>query len=252
MPELFLITSFISLKKFHLFHLTFFSGIHKNESCILLADNHPKTVTDDLWELFFPCLVRIFERSRIGQQSFVNKLLLRPKRDESVVLQKGFSSLNVLSALRKEAYLKLNIPLSSNPINCNFLRVLIVWRRDYQNHPGNKEQIIDRKISNEDEVLQTFVNKLSFVNISDVQLEQLPVSEQIRLVSSVDVFWGIHGAGHAISIFMRPRKVVVELMPVTHVSYHFCSNMTFVIFTCLMIVEFGRRIIFTVHEASIL
>ncbi|XP_075256479.1 uncharacterized protein LOC142348833 isoform X2 [Convolutriloba macropyga] len=183
-----------------------------NDTCIIMADNHPAATMESMYSLIFPCVIKLSQLRQNYRTLIMDKLLLRPLRQNSIALNKRYTSLSVMNAIRRDLYQKLGIP-KTRKVDCSFLRVLIVWRRDYQNHPGNLAKLIDRKISNEDEVLQTIVNKLSFVNISDVQLEQLPLREQIILMSQVDVFWGMHGAGHAMSVFMRPKSAVVELLP---------------------------------------
>ena len=91
------------------------------------------------------------------------------------------------------------------------LRLTVVWRRDYVNHPGNSAGKISRKISNEQQVLSTLKELQHKIDVTEVQLETLSAKDQIRVMSSTDIFFGMHGAGHVMSTFMPPGGVVIEL-----------------------------------------
>ena len=74
------------------------------------------------------------------------------------------------------------------------------------------------QVDNEAEVVAT-MRSVPFVLVTEVQLDRLSAVEQIRLMSETDVFWGVHGAGHAMSLFLPSDRVVVELMPSDKVVY---------------------------------
>jgi glycoprotein 2-beta-D-xylosyltransferase len=59
----------------------------------------------------------------------------------------------------------------SRKINCNSLRWLFIWRRDYVAHPRNKRGSVSRKIYNEDELLE------AIKGVSECVLEGISPSE---------------------------------------------------------------------------
>ena len=192
------------------------SDIEPSETTILWVDNHTSSVTDQLWDTVFKNHIQVSPQpEKRYRLIFASNLLLRPQRKLSVALQRSFSNLTILHEFRQHVYRKLGI--APNQFSCDAVRVLVVWRRDYVNHPGNPTGKIDRKVENEKEVIAT-MKSLNDVTVNEVQLDKLSVVDQIRLMSETDVFWGVHGAGHAMSIFLPSARVVVELVPSQKVS----------------------------------
>lgn len=67
-----------------------------------------------------------------------------------------------------------------------------------------------RKVINEKELVE-FLVKRGFTN---VELDELPFIEQVKLFSSCDFLVSIHGAGLTNCIFMPPKSSIIELFPV--------------------------------------
>ena len=70
--------------------------------------------------------------------------------------------------------------------------VLFIWRRNYVAHPRNPSGVIDRKIKNEDELLEASRQAFPSFNITVVQLDLLPMRKHCRAISSSDIFIGMH------------------------------------------------------------
>ncbi|XP_063728405.1 uncharacterized protein LOC134855968 [Symsagittifera roscoffensis] len=196
---------------FDLFHII--RAIDKSVQVILL-DNHPKSTMDQLWRIYFDDVLYLpsLKISNGVDPSkslvFAENLIFRPNRQGSVFknqMQTGSSS---FSQFRNEGYQKVGVRLEAR--NCSRLRVTIVWRRNYVNHPGNPQGEIKRKITNEQEVMQA-IRSFKNVEITEASLELMSVKEQIHLMSRTDVFFGVHGAGHTMAVYMPPGGMVVEI-----------------------------------------
>jgi hypothetical protein len=88
---------------------------------------------------------------------------------------------------------------------------------------GGKERLFisrarakKRKLINEAELM----NELSRYGFRSVELETMPVAEQIRLFASAEMIVGPHGAGLTNLIFCKPGTKVIELFSPNHM--HTC------------------------------
>ncbi|CAN8099741.1 unnamed protein product [Discula destructiva] len=123
-----------------------------------------------------------------------------------------------------------------------------VWRGDWEpNDCGHSEllrtfsrrllrhfEIAEETESYQDTIVVTFIHRLGtrklvdtedhvaalqhryangHVSIHLVDLAQLPLDEQIRIVRNSDVLAGVHGAGLTHGLWMRERSVMVEILP---------------------------------------
>lgn len=185
------------------------TGVDPKKTTAIWGDNFTSSVVDQLWDVVFKGHIQVSPAA--GKQLLIaNQLTLRPDRKHSIALRRDYNQMQPLYGFRNLVY--QNLGVVPNHFSCDAIRVLVVWRRDYVNHPRNPKGKIYRKVDNEDEVVAT-MRSLSYVLVTEVQLDRLSVVEQIRLMSESDVFWGVHGAGHAMSIFLPSHRVVVELMP---------------------------------------
>ena len=62
----------------------------------------------------------------------------------------------------------------------------------------------------------------SFPNIAitPVQLDTLHLKNQLELVASADIFFGMHGCAHGFPIFMQPGGAVVEIFNFNGDNWH--------------------------------
>jgi len=110
-------------------------------------------------------------------------------------------------------------------VDCSNVSVLIVWRRDYVTHPRNPTAVVRRKIANENE-LETYLRRENpTMRITGVQLDLLPIRNQLRAAANSDVIIGMHGAGLTHAMFSPLGSALVELMPGynTATNWHFRS-----------------------------
>ena len=64
------------------------------------------------------------------------------------------------------------------------LNLLFILRHDYKSHIRNVDGVIDRKISNEKEILSNLSIALPRWNISAIQLDSYTIDRQIQEVTS--------------------------------------------------------------------
>ncbi|MEF3307184.1 glycosyltransferase family 61 protein [Paenibacillus sp. GYB003] len=90
----------------------------------------------------------------------------------------------------------------------------------------------DRKVTNEDEVCRL----LERFGFRRVELESLPVAEQIRLFAEADVVAAPHGAGLANLLFCKPGTQVLELFAPNYVNpvYWYLCNQLGLDYYCML------------------
>jgi capsular polysaccharide biosynthesis protein len=71
-------------------------------------------------------------------------------------------------------------------------------------------QIVNRQFQNEKEMIQALRNGTNKLDITVVDLADLTIEEQIRLMRRTDILFGQHGAGLANLLFLPSHAVVVE------------------------------------------
>lgn len=206
-------------------------NLEPSEVHVLLIDGHPRGGLDHVWYRLFGNSV-----SRIGayrteahtRNDLIkilpadNKGILRIRK--AITIPCGYSS----PLLLKERYNPTlmeefrSFVLDSFNINhkqnvCTYSNkkphVLIIWRRDYVAHPRNVKGLILRKITNEAELVWALQNSNLVGNITAIQLDLLPMSEQLELVASADILIGMHGAGLSHIMFLPRTSCVLELYP---------------------------------------
>jgi Glycosyltransferase 61 len=74
--------------------------------------------------------------------------------------------------------------------------------------------VVQRKIANEDDLLQSVSEKHGeLCTVRGVQLDLLPVAEQLRMIGETDILVGMHGAGLSHVLFMPQHGALIELQP---------------------------------------
>lgn len=179
---------------------------------ILFLDDRPTSPLDGTWEVLFGHVIRYKEVpldttyetliwSVVGYNSPLNYHNLY-----SVPYIEEFHNF-VLDAYHVQR---------GRALDCKSLHVTVIWRRDYMTHPERKNLtngLVHRKFQNEDEILKTLASV--FVNdvIKTIILEQIPMKQQLDLISETDVLIGMHGAGMAHAMFLHKHAVVLEFFP---------------------------------------
>jgi len=199
-------------------------GIEPEKLNIVLMDAHPPSSLDPFWSVLFQRLIKlgtddIFKHS--NNVMFEN-LVWRYPRVNCPLLDRNAVTPNLIQPFRSFVLKRFGIPSEPRFRDCGQkkLNVLVTFRRDYQNHPRNLEGVIDRKIANEEDVMNEMENSFPNLNITAAQLDSLPLKRQLELVASADIFFGMHGAAHAFPIFMAPGGAVIEMFNFQSNNWH--------------------------------
>lgn len=199
-------------------------GVAPENLNILLIDAHPPSSLDPFWSVMFHRLIKVgVDRTFTASSGIVfENLVWRYPREYSPLLNTRLKSFHLIRPFRNFVLERFGIPPNKHHRNCSQhnINVLVILRRDYQNHPRNLKATIDRKIANEKEVLKEMNESFPNITITAVQLDSIPLKRQLELVASTDIFFGMHGAAHAFSIFMPPGGAVVEIFNIVSGNWH--------------------------------
>ena len=199
-------------------------GIEPEKLNIVLMDAHQPSSLDPFWSVLFQRLIKLGTDDIFKQSNNVvfENLVWRYPRVNCPLLDRSPMTTNLIQPFRSFVLKRFAIPSGPRLRDCAHkkLNVLVTFRRDYQNHPRNLEGIIDRKIANENDVVNEMENGFPNLNITTAQLDSLPLKRQLELVASADIFFGMHGAAHAFPIFMAPGGAVIEMFNFQSNNWH--------------------------------
>ena len=199
-------------------------GIAPESLNIVLMDAHPPTSLDPFWSVVFSKLIKLGNDSLFTNSSRVvfENLLWRYPRAYCPLLDRNVNTLKYVQPFREYVLQRFGIPVHARPRNCSEhkIKVLLNFRRDYHSHPRNLDGTVDRKIANEKDVLKEMEENFPNTTIVATQLDSLHLKTQLELVSSADIFFGMHGAAHAFPIFMPPGGAVVEMFNFNSNNWH--------------------------------
>ena len=91
-------------------------------------------------------------------------------------------------------------------------RVVIILRKQYKRHPGNKPEKFDRVLSNSDQLIAEIKSRFK-VDVVSFHGEDLSLCEQIRIVHDADIFIGVHGAGLVHAWWLQDNALLFEIEP---------------------------------------
>ena len=191
---------------------------------IILMDAHSPTSLDPFWSVVFNNLIKLGIDPMFKDSSGVvlENLVWRYPRVNSPLLDRNLQSFKHIQPFRRFVLKRFGIPANEHSRNCSQhkIHVLVNFRRDYHTHPRNLEGIVDRKIANEKEILKEMNDSFPNIAITPVQLDTLHLKNQLELVASADVFFGMHGCAHGFPIFMQPGGAVVEIFNFNGNNWH--------------------------------
>ncbi len=191
---------------YNIFLTATFLGKTVTETNVLLVDEHPKGNLDDLMTTVF----HTQQLHKLSKVSLFRDMVWAPSRHHNPMLSQR-RSIPLAGEFRQAVLSQFNLPVSHTR-NCSSLNILVIWRRDYTANP--RQSTVSRKIKNENNLLAALTKEfLSRARITDVQLDLLPIKEQLKLISTSDVVLGMHGAAFGFSIFMPPGGAALELFP---------------------------------------
>ena len=101
-------------------------------------------------------------------------------------------------------------------VNCHpVVRVMVVsiiLRSD--DFTMEKKVTVDRKIENEEEIVEQLQQQFPLLKIQAIILENKKLEEQVSIISHTDILIGMHGAGIIHSLFfMKENTACIELFP---------------------------------------
>ena len=199
-------------------------GIAPESLNIVLMDAHPPTSLDPFWSVVFSKLIKLGNDSLFTNSSGVvfENLLWRYPRAYCPLLDRNVNTLKYVQPFREYVLQRFGIPVHARSRNCSEhkIKVLLNFRRDYKSHPRNLDRTVDRKIANEKDVLKEMEENFPNITIVPTQLDSLHLKTQLELVSSADIFFGMHGAAHGFPIFMPPGGAVVEMFNFNSNNWH--------------------------------
>ena len=91
--------------------------------------------------------------------------------------------------------------------------ITFILRKDYVAHPRNPLGRVQRKITNEKDVIKYINERVTDAHIKAIQIDLLPIEEQIKLIYETNVLVGVHGAGLGHALLLRSGSTMIELFP---------------------------------------
>ncbi|XP_025106571.1 beta-(1,2)-xylosyltransferase-like isoform X3 [Pomacea canaliculata] len=183
---------------------------HPDAVTILWVDAHPRGGLDEVWEVLFG---KVLRAGRLPGPTRFSALAWAVMGYNSPLSQHGRESVPYLEEFR-HFFLSRHGVDGSRKLNCTSLSFLFIWRRDYVAHPRNKGGIVSRKIYNEAEVLKAVQSAASPADrVRGLQLDALPMKEQLSIIVDTDILLGMHGAGLSHTLFLPPHGALLEFFP---------------------------------------
>ncbi|CAH1800308.1 unnamed protein product [Owenia fusiformis] len=195
--------------------MTFFDKQPENTN-IIFIDGHPFCELDLIWQKLFHSVQRV---GHLEGPTLYESLVWGMVGYNSPLNSHGAGGMETLPLAKefKEFYLGgYGIP-SGGPLehklNCDKINILFIWRRDYVSHPRNPGGKIDRKILNEDELLQAMRTIDTVHKVEGIQFDQRSMGIQLNYITNADLLIGMHGAGLSHTLFLPPHSALLELSP---------------------------------------
>lgn len=195
-------------------------GVDVSEMKVLFLDGHPEGKMDAAWRKLFGSPLRMGKLNSF--MKFKRLFLLMDRRHTPIV--EGVQSLPFINDFRAAVHKKFNIDIKQRH-SCKeeSVSILFIFRRNYVAHPRNPSGKISRKITNEAELLNSTRSAFPQYSIKGAQMDNVSMDEQIHLLANTSILIGMHGAGLAHVMLLRPKSGLIELFPMRTVNDHFES-----------------------------
>ncbi|KAL3851877.1 hypothetical protein ACJMK2_015576 [Sinanodonta woodiana] len=170
---------------------------------IILMNEQTRGALDETWEILFDELLSMKKLSKPVQFS---KLVWNILGYESPLNFHGLASLPYIEEFHKFFLRRFGIK-DTKPLQCKKLLILFIWRRNY------------RKIKNEEELVLALRKFYLDHDVQGIQLDAIPMKEQLQWITKTDVLIGMHGAGLSHILFLPQHAAVLELFPLYWTKY---------------------------------
>lgn len=182
----------------------------KNLNILFVDRHHRPGILDKTWDALFKSVTFI---SDLTHPVVYSKLVWAVISYNSPLLYHQVQKpLPYIEDFRKFFSQRYKI-ISDKTLNCSKLNITFLWRRDYISHIGNPSGQIKRKITNEEELIDSVKGVMRGHVVRGIQLEKLSMTEQIETITSTDILIGMHGAGLTYVLFLPPHAGVLEFFP---------------------------------------
>lgn len=177
---------------------------------ILFIDSHPKGSLDSVWSTLFRRTIRA---GHLTQPVVFSNLVWSIMGYNSPLNQHATPHIPYLEEFRQFFLSRFNVE-DSHKLNCSNISLLIIWREDYVAHPRNPKGRVTRKIKNEIELAEAISDELRGHRVHALQIDLLPMREQLQLISETDILVGMHGAGLSHTLFLPKHAGLAEFYPI--------------------------------------
>jgi glycoprotein 2-beta-D-xylosyltransferase len=181
----------------------------QSETNILILDTHPRGVLDPVWPVLFNSITRL---SYLPPRTLFPQLAWGMLGYNSPMMRHYSLELPLVEEFRSFFLSSFRIR-DRHRMDCSALKILFVWRRDYVAHPRNPSGSISRKVHNEGEILSVIQRKYRNFFVTGIQIDLFGMQQQLRFVSSSDIYIGMHGAGLTHALFLPKQSALIELLP---------------------------------------
>ena len=183
---------------------------------VLILDAHPKAEIDDVVQTLFGPLIRI---GQLKRPTYFKNLVLSLPENKSPLSKYGFNEVAYLEEFRSFA-LNRHLIDENSVLNCNEIKITLVWRRDKVYHPRNLHGTVERKIFNEADLFSALYEKYPQYCIRGFLFETIPMTEQLKIIKNTDILIGMHGAGLTHALYLPKTGGLVELFPYRFKKLH--------------------------------
>ena len=187
---------------------------------ILIIDTHPHGKLDTVWSHLFNYTRRL---SKLPSTTLFTNLVWGIQGYNSPLKVSWQDYTLPLSEEFREYFLKAFNISQTRVIDCSRFNILIIWRRDYVAHPRNPKGRVERKIANEDQIIQhlKYILPSENFNIRASQIDLFDLKSQLDSVVWADIMIGMHGAGLTHAMFLNKKSALIELKPYQRGGEHF-------------------------------
>ncbi len=163
-----------------------FFGKTQTETNILFIEAHPWTPFDLVWTEFFNSTRRV---SSLPNRTLYKDLVWTVGGHDNSMSDFVSPDLPLINEFINFTLSTYQIK-SDHKLNCQNISILFILRRDYIAHARNPTGILQRKISNENEILEALRKEYPGFKIQGRQIELMDMRGQIQLITQTDILIG--------------------------------------------------------------